>query len=380
MTPLYHSSLQLYITHRRSWVPGPARALSLAPSAARSRERASPRCVRRAAWRALGGSRVFINICSTAAARRLADLRRRAARRRSEHAARSLPATPHPRPPGGGRGWGVRGGPAHSRARAVHGEKQEKRSRPGSALATACQAEGPRRRRATQQQKPGPWAPRGRRPMTGPPPPPPPLTAPPPPSPRPRQADRSKDQLFFASEASLSYLDGTLPGDFGFDPLGLVHGAQGEGAPGGGGGWQRRAPRKRRPPGARRWRAPDRPCTNASRAARRRLPPPLPHSLTRSTRAGSSPRSGCSTQRSSTAGGHPPGGGGRGRGGGIFVVFVVVGGGGGAGARSEPRRHAPKTPEPPPALHPPQLGDAGRSGHHRAGDPGRGRPHPRVDE
>ncbi|CAM6086879.1 unnamed protein product [Calypogeia fissa] len=28
-------------------------------------------------------------------------------------------------------------------------------------------------------------------------------------------------QLIFASEQSLSYLDGTLPGDFGFDPLGL---------------------------------------------------------------------------------------------------------------------------------------------------------------
>jgi hypothetical protein len=38
----------------------------------------------------------------------------------------------------------------------------------------------------------------------------------------PLQVDRSKDQLFFASEASLSYLDGTLPGDFGFDPLGLL--------------------------------------------------------------------------------------------------------------------------------------------------------------
>ena len=37
-----------------------------------------------------------------------------------------------------------------------------------------------------------------------------------------RQVDRSKDQLFFASEASLTYLDGSLPGDFGFDPLGLV--------------------------------------------------------------------------------------------------------------------------------------------------------------
>ena len=31
-------------------------------------------------------------------------------------------------------------------------------------------------------------------------------------------ADR---QLWFASKQSLSYLDGTLPGDYGFDPLGL---------------------------------------------------------------------------------------------------------------------------------------------------------------
>jgi hypothetical protein len=38
----------------------------------------------------------------------------------------------------------------------------------------------------------------------------------------PKKVDRSKDQLFFASESSLTYLDGTLPGDFGFDPLGLV--------------------------------------------------------------------------------------------------------------------------------------------------------------
>jgi hypothetical protein len=45
------------------------------------------------------------------------------------------------------------------------------------------------------------------------------LPLPPPPSP---QVDRSKDQLFFASESSLTYLDGTLPGDFGFDPLGLL--------------------------------------------------------------------------------------------------------------------------------------------------------------
>lgn len=27
--------------------------------------------------------------------------------------------------------------------------------------------------------------------------------------------------LFFASDQSLSYLDGTLPADYGFDPLGL---------------------------------------------------------------------------------------------------------------------------------------------------------------
>lgn len=33
-----------------------------------------------------------------------------------------------------------------------------------------------------------------------------------------KQGDR---QLWFASKQSLSYLDGTLPGDFGFDPLGL---------------------------------------------------------------------------------------------------------------------------------------------------------------
>ena len=32
---------------------------------------------------------------------------------------------------------------------------------------------------------------------------------------------RKKTGLYFASEQSLSYLDGTLPGDFGFDPLGL---------------------------------------------------------------------------------------------------------------------------------------------------------------
>lgn len=33
--------------------------------------------------------------------------------------------------------------------------------------------------------------------------------------------DRSKTGLYFASEQSLSYLDGTLPGDYGFDPLGI---------------------------------------------------------------------------------------------------------------------------------------------------------------
>ena len=31
-----------------------------------------------------------------------------------------------------------------------------------------------------------------------------------------RQVDRSKDTLWFASEQSLSYLDGTLPADYGF--------------------------------------------------------------------------------------------------------------------------------------------------------------------
>lgn len=36
------------------------------------------------------------------------------------------------------------------------------------------------------------------------------------------KVDRSKDSLFFASESSLQYLDGTLPADFGFDPLGLL--------------------------------------------------------------------------------------------------------------------------------------------------------------
>merc|ERR1712217_899588 len=34
------------------------------------------------------------------------------------------------------------------------------------------------------------------------------------------KVDRSKTGLWFASEQSLSYLDGTLPGDYGFDPLG----------------------------------------------------------------------------------------------------------------------------------------------------------------
>jgi light-harvesting complex I chlorophyll a/b binding protein 3 len=33
--------------------------------------------------------------------------------------------------------------------------------------------------------------------------------------------DRSQDTLWFASDQSLSYLDGTLAGDYGFDPLGL---------------------------------------------------------------------------------------------------------------------------------------------------------------
>jgi len=33
--------------------------------------------------------------------------------------------------------------------------------------------------------------------------------------------DRSKDFLYFASPQSLSYLDGSLAGDFGFDPLGV---------------------------------------------------------------------------------------------------------------------------------------------------------------
>ena len=32
---------------------------------------------------------------------------------------------------------------------------------------------------------------------------------------------RAKTGIYFASEQSLSYLDGSLPGDFGFDPLGL---------------------------------------------------------------------------------------------------------------------------------------------------------------
>jgi light-harvesting complex I chlorophyll a/b binding protein 3 len=34
--------------------------------------------------------------------------------------------------------------------------------------------------------------------------------------------DRSKDTLYFTSDATLEYLDGSLPGDFGFDPLGLM--------------------------------------------------------------------------------------------------------------------------------------------------------------
>jgi light-harvesting complex I chlorophyll a/b binding protein 3 len=35
------------------------------------------------------------------------------------------------------------------------------------------------------------------------------------------KADRTKDTLLFASDQSLSYLDGSLAGDYGFDPLGL---------------------------------------------------------------------------------------------------------------------------------------------------------------
>jgi light-harvesting complex I chlorophyll a/b binding protein 3 len=37
----------------------------------------------------------------------------------------------------------------------------------------------------------------------------------------PAKVARSKDGLLFASEQSLSYLDGSLAGDFGFDPLGM---------------------------------------------------------------------------------------------------------------------------------------------------------------
>jgi light-harvesting complex I chlorophyll a/b binding protein 3 len=36
------------------------------------------------------------------------------------------------------------------------------------------------------------------------------------------KVDRSKDTLYFTSDATLDYLDGSLPGDFGFDPLGLM--------------------------------------------------------------------------------------------------------------------------------------------------------------
>ncbi|KAK9785784.1 hypothetical protein WJX73_009489 [Symbiochloris irregularis] len=35
-------------------------------------------------------------------------------------------------------------------------------------------------------------------------------------------ANRDKKQLFLASDQSLAYLDGSLPGDYGFDPLGLM--------------------------------------------------------------------------------------------------------------------------------------------------------------
>ena len=37
-----------------------------------------------------------------------------------------------------------------------------------------------------------------------------------------RQVDRSKENLFFPTSQSLAYLDGSLPADFGFDPLGLL--------------------------------------------------------------------------------------------------------------------------------------------------------------
>jgi len=36
-----------------------------------------------------------------------------------------------------------------------------------------------------------------------------------------QKADRTGDTLFFADDSSLTYLDGTLPADYGFDPLGL---------------------------------------------------------------------------------------------------------------------------------------------------------------
>ena len=36
------------------------------------------------------------------------------------------------------------------------------------------------------------------------------------------QVDRSKESLFFPTSQSLAYLDGSLPADFGFDPLGLL--------------------------------------------------------------------------------------------------------------------------------------------------------------
>lgn len=35
------------------------------------------------------------------------------------------------------------------------------------------------------------------------------------------QKDRSNESLFFPTTQSLAYLDGSAPGDFGFDPLGL---------------------------------------------------------------------------------------------------------------------------------------------------------------
>ena len=38
----------------------------------------------------------------------------------------------------------------------------------------------------------------------------------------PLKGDRSKTGLYFTSESTLKYLNGSLPGDYGFDPLGLM--------------------------------------------------------------------------------------------------------------------------------------------------------------